>query len=205
MAPNRGRCCPLSAARPHAQFSDFNEDGDNCLNFEEFKQALEIIAPSFGEAELKGAFRAADTDGSGGVDKEEFMKRVSMFQKMSEDMDNAETDAVTIAAGVAASVHSEKNLMQLTAEEKKEAEMLFQKYDKDKSGELDFAEFRKVRRARSPWLGAAGGVRVCGMRGLAASPLYARPASPEAVTGCTRSGSRSAGDEDSRGRGPERR
>ena len=74
------------------------------------------------------------------------MKRVSMFQKMSEDMDNAETDAVTIAAGVAASVHSEKNLMQLTAEEKKEAEMLFQKYDKDKSGELDFAEFRKVMR-----------------------------------------------------------
>jgi len=127
-------------------FSDFNEDGDNCLNFAEFKQALEIIAPSFGEAELKGAFRAADTDGSGGVDKEEFMKRVSMFQKMSEDMDNAETDAVTIAAGVAASVHSENNLMQLTAEEKKEAEMLFQKYDKDKSGELDFAEFRKVMR-----------------------------------------------------------
>ena len=196
---------PTQRRPPHAQFSDFNEDGDNCLNFAEFKQALEIIAPSFGEAELKGAFRAADTDGSGGVDKEEFMKRVSMFQKMSEDMDNAETDSVTIAAGVAASVHTEKNLMQLTAEEKKEAEMLFQKYDKDKSGELDFAEFRKVRRARSPWLGAAGGVRVCGMRGLAASPLYARPASPEAVTGCTRSGSRSAGDEDSRGRGPERR
>lgn len=134
-------------------FSDFNEDGDSCLNFEEFKQALEIIAPSFSEAELKGAFRAADTDGSGGVDKDEFMKRASMFQKMSEDMDNAETNAETMAAGMAASVASEvasgaaeKNLMQLTAEEKKEAEMLFKKYDKDKSGELDFAEFRKVMR-----------------------------------------------------------
>ena len=153
---------------PHAQFSDFNEDGDSCLNFEEFKQALEIIAPSFSEAELKGAFRAADTDGSGGVDKDEFMKRASMFQKMSEDMDNAETNAETMAAGMAASVTSEvasgaaeKNLMQLTAEEKKEAEMLFKKYDKDKSGELDFAEFRKVRCACSLWLGAAGGVRVC--------------------------------------------
>ena len=41
------------------------------------------------------------------------------------------------------------------------AEMIFKKYDKDKSGELDFAEFRKARCARSLWLGAAGGVRVC--------------------------------------------
>ena len=133
----------------HAQFDDNNEDGDSYLNFEEFKQALEIIAPSFGPAELKGAFRAADADGSGGVDKDEFMKRVSMFQLMSEDMDNAETNAATIAVGVAASVASsggEKNLMALSAEEKKEAEALFLKYDKDKSGELDFAEFRKVMR-----------------------------------------------------------
>jgi len=130
-------------------FDDNNEDGDSYLNFEEFKQALEIIAPSFGPAELKGAFRAADADGSGGVDKDEFMKRVSMFQQMSEDMDNAETNAATIAVGVAASVASsggEKNLMALSAEEKKEAEALFLKYDKDKSGELDFAEFRKVMR-----------------------------------------------------------
>ena len=46
--------------------------------------------------------------------------------------------------GTAASSASEKNLMALTAEERKEAEMLFKKFDKDKSGELDFAEFRKV-------------------------------------------------------------
>ena len=67
------------------------------------------------------------------------MKRVSMFQQMSEDMEK--TGAGT---GSAASSASEKNLMALTAEERKEAEMLFKKFDKDKSGELDFSEFRKV-------------------------------------------------------------
>ena len=137
---------PAQRRPPDAQFADNDEDGDSCLNFEEFKQAMEIVAPNFGLAELKGAFHASDTDGSGGVDKDEFMKRVSMFQQMSEDMDNAGAGAGTAAPPSAA---SEKNLMQLTAEERKEAEMLFQKYDKDKSGELDFAEFRKARRARS--------------------------------------------------------
>ena len=150
---------PAQRRPPDAQFADNDEDGDSCLNFEEFKQAMEIVAPNFGVAELKGAFHASDTDGSGGVDKDEFMKRVSMFQQMSEDMDNAGAGAGTAAPPSAA---SEKNLMQLTAEERKEAEMLFQKYDKDKSGELDFAEFRKARRARSLWLGAAGwGEGVC--------------------------------------------
>ena len=130
---------PAQRRPPHAQFADQDDDGDNCLNFEEFKQAMEIVAPNFGVAELKGAFHASDTDGSGGVDKDEFMKRVSMFQQMSEDMEK--TGAGT---GTAASSASEKNLMALTAEERKEAEMLFKKFDKDKSGELDFAEFRKV-------------------------------------------------------------
>ena len=120
-------------------FEKYDQNNDGVLNFEEFKQAMEIVAPNFGAAELKGAFHASDTDGSGGVDKDEFMKRVSMFQQMSEDMEK--TGAGT---GSAASSASEKNLMALTAEERKEAEMLFKKFDKDKSGELDFSEFRKV-------------------------------------------------------------
>ena len=94
---------PAQRRPPHAQFADQDDDGDNCLNFEEFKQAMEIVAPNFGVAELKGAFHASDTDGSGGVDKDEFMKRVSMFQQMSEDMEK--TGAGT---GTAASSASEK-------------------------------------------------------------------------------------------------
>ena len=146
-----GRCCPRSAVRPtphaprptpHAQFCDNDEDKDGSLNYEEFKQALEIIAPSFSEAELKGAFRSADRDGSGTVDKNEFLKRVPQFQQMSEDMASGNTPEGRAEAEVA-----EKNLMALTEEERKEAEALFKKYDKDQSGELDFGEFRKVRNA----------------------------------------------------------
>merc|ERR1719326_2008563 len=61
-------------------FSENDDDGNGALNYEEFKQAMDIIAPSFGPVELKGAFSAADKDGSGTVDYKEFMKRAAQFQ-----------------------------------------------------------------------------------------------------------------------------
>ena len=169
---------PAQRGPPGAQFSDNDEDGNGTLNFEEFKQAIEIIAPSFGQAELKGAFRSADADGSGAVDKKEFLRRVPMFQQMSEDMDNGTMQAETATMhgqNAAVSAAAEKNLMALSEEERKEAEVLFKKFDKDKNSSLDFTEFRKVRRAHSLWLGAAGGAAgVCvGPRSPLHAPLQA--------------------------------
>ena len=131
-----------------AQFSENDDDGNGALNYEEFKQAMDIIAPSFGPAELKGAFSAADKDGSGTVDYKEFMKRAAQFQAMSEEMASAEEDSAAKpskkGSSSKASSGEEKNLLALSEEEKREAKKLFAKYDKDESGDLGFDEFRKV-------------------------------------------------------------
>jgi len=138
-------------------FADSDEDGNGTMDYEEFKQAMDIIAPAFEAKDLKAAFATADRDRSGTIDRKEFMQRAPQYQLLSEKM--ASNAVVDTGGGSGLGMHrgsleparlprsmeeDMKTLTTLDDNERAQAKALFSKYDKDRSGGLDFDEFRKV-------------------------------------------------------------
>ena len=129
-------------------FQDADEDRNGTMDFDEFRQAIDIIAPSFKEKDLKAAWKAADADRSGTIDRQEFMKRAPQYMLLGDRMRrssvNLDASPIDDEAG-----DDEKDLSNLSPDEKKRAKRLFKKYDDDGNGGLDFEEFKQVRSAIS--------------------------------------------------------
>lgn len=147
-------------------FADNDEDKNGTMDYEEFKQAMDIIAPSFQEKDLKAAFAAADQDGSGSIDHKEFMRRAGQYQLLSEKMGATakfwpvEGDTADAKPGLDMAPESPegKELNNLTAAERKRAQELFEKYDRDHSDGLDFDEFKRVCASAGAGAKRGGGV-----------------------------------------------
>jgi len=78
-------------------FEEFFQEGgrrrgaEKTWDFEEFKEAMDIIAPSIRGKDLKAAFALADEDGSGSIDAQEFMSRAGQYQSLSEKIGEGHT------------------------------------------------------------------------------------------------------------------
>ena len=138
-------------------FSDADEDRNGTMDFEEFRQAMDIIAPSFKEKDLKAAWTAADADRSGTIDRQEFMKRAPQYQLLGERMGRSSV-TLDVDSPIDEVGDDEKDLTNLSPDEKKRAKRLFKKYDDDGNGGLDFEEFKQAR----PAVSAGGGLRLGG-------------------------------------------
>ena len=126
-------------------FQDADEDRNGTMDFDEFRAAMDIIAPSFKDKDLKAAWTAADADRSGTIDRQEFMKRAPQYQLLGERMRRSSVNLDVNSPIDDEAGDDEKDLSNLSPDEKKRAKRLFKKYDDDGNGGLDFEEFKQVR------------------------------------------------------------
>lgn len=60
-----------------------DDDGNRTLNFEEFKKGIQESGTEFSEEECRDLFTKFDTDNSGSIDVEEFLRAVRVRNEMS--------------------------------------------------------------------------------------------------------------------------
>jgi Ca2+-binding EF-hand superfamily protein len=141
---------------PEEIFALFDKSSDGKLSFEEFRDMLPQLGFKLSAAKALKYFRTVDSDGSGEIDLDEFktamfaidpesgnpvgfapnslLTPMDAFQLFDEDNSGAiDEDEFFFLL---------KYLGVEVTEEKQEA--LFNKYDKDKSGMIEYAEFRKI-------------------------------------------------------------
>ena len=193
-------------------FQDADGDKNGTMDFDEFRQAISIIAPSFKENDLKAAWTAADEDRSDTIDRQEFMKHAPQYQLLGERMGRSpvmcrspvvyplspideagddpsgrssdgpsgrSSDGPSGRSSDGPSGDDQKDLSNLSTDEKKRAKRLFHKHDGDGNGGLDYEEFKQVRSAtsRGRRVGSSGVVDGVG-GGVYAPSFLAEPALP---------------------------
>ena len=117
-------------------FSKYDDDGSGDLDFQEFSSAiredLKVTEAALSNGDLQQMFRSIDVDGSGEVDATEF----------SNWLLNDKPDDIRWRPMKRKFEDSAGSLVQQVGWTK-----LFEKYDTDGSGELDFSEFSRAVRS----------------------------------------------------------
>jgi Ca2+-binding EF-hand superfamily protein len=140
---------PEDAARQ--AFRKYDDDGNGWLDVNEFMHAMKDLGLGTTFEDAENLFSMVDEDGSGTMEEEEFVQHcMDAIVAMQEEDDNEPTPALMrqpTALGVTmSSSFRQQGKLQLTGDADKDARLVFEKFDIDKSGYLDIYEFMAAMR-----------------------------------------------------------
>ena len=128
-----------------ATFQSIDENGDGMLSLEELKNAV-AKADKIDFGNVEEIFKAIDTDNSGVIDYTEFI--AASLEKKTYLQESKLKDAFKLFDKDGSGKVSKKEITSILNCEKDSdyIDKLFEKYDLNKDGEIDFDEFSKLMR-----------------------------------------------------------
>jgi|UniRef100_A0A7S1T5S9 calmodulin len=128
-------------------FRTFDRDLSGTIDSKELKAVLNTLGQDPTEAEVFNMIADVDSDGSGEIEVDEFLVVVSRAKEMASTNDDNDTVAAFIAMGGNEDRSGEVSVEKLMAvvedfELAIDLPRLLQDVDKDKSGKIDFNEFK---------------------------------------------------------------
>ena len=128
-----------------ATFQSIDENGDGMLSLEELKNAV-AKADKIDFGNVEEIFKAIDTDNSGVIDYTEFI--AASLEKKTYLQETKLKDAFKLFDKDGSGKVSKKEITSILNCEKDSdyIDKLFEKYDLNKDGEIDFDEFSKLMR-----------------------------------------------------------
>lgn len=127
----------------------FDIDGDGTITIKELKEVMRSLGQNPTKDELKAMISSVDDNGDNEIDFEEFLILMSSKRSNSNDPDKELRDAFAVfdADGSGTISRNElKKLMKSLGQTLSDAELsaMMDEVDSDKSGEIDFAEFKAM-------------------------------------------------------------
>mmetsp|Transcript_28858 Transcript_28858/g.81287 ORF Transcript_28858/g.81287 Transcript_28858/m.81287 type:complete len:154 (+) Transcript_28858:155-616(+) len=128
-------------------FRNFDRDGSGTIDSKELKQVLNALGQNPSDEDIFNMIREVDEDESGEIELEEFLIVVSKAKETVSNSDDTDILAAFVAMGGSEDGSGEVSVDKLLSTVKEfelaiDLAHMLQEVDKDRSGRIDYSEFR---------------------------------------------------------------